>query len=198
MKRKVGRAKGRVGRRESGVKRGANASGAFGDGSLIRDPQKRVRQPFSRLPVTKPDGEEGTRDVNYKALIGNPSLLLLAYAPVHASRVRQRRRKTEYREHSRVARDYPRRHLSRPPSDTAGCYRVLSLLSSRLCPIRLRSKGPRVSSPALLPPDSTPAASFRGYRLHRTRIRRESRSRVLSTVEKNLFISIFERNRYEY
>lgn len=148
MKRKVGRAKGRVGRRESGVKRGANASGAFGDGSLIRDPQKRVRQPFSRLPVTKPDGGEGTRDVNYKALIGNPSLLLLAYAPVHASRVRQRRRKTEYREHSRVARDYPRRHLSRPPSDTAGCYRVLSLLSSRLCPIRLRSKGPR----ACLPP----------------------------------------------
>lgn len=84
------------------MKRGANASGAFGDGSLIRDPQKRVRQPFSRLPVTKPDGGEGTRDVNYKALIGNPSLLLLAYAPVHASRVRQRRRKTEYREHSRI------------------------------------------------------------------------------------------------
>lgn len=49
-----GPSEGRVGR--SGVKRGANASGAFGDGSLIRDPQKRVRQPFSRLPVTKPDG----------------------------------------------------------------------------------------------------------------------------------------------
>lgn len=68
-----------------GVKRGANASGVRRrDGSLIRDPQKRVRQPFSQLPVTKPDG--GTRDVNYKALIGNPSLLLLAYTrPCHPS-----------------------------------------------------------------------------------------------------------------
>lgn len=164
--------------------------------------------------MTKPDeGEGGTRDVNYKALIGNPSLLLLAYTPVRCQPSEtvsvEEKRNIESIVVSRatilvvvvVVVTCP----ALPPLGYGRPTVIVSsrLLSSRLCPTRLRSKwASRVSFPALLPrPDSSrlvPGVIGCTVRESIDESTPINFSRHICEREKNCISSVPERGRYEY